>query len=153
MAEYWQDPEITAETFRGGWFHTGDAGYFDADGYLFLVDRIKDVICTGNPMSNVYTKLLDDLLAEQPGVHAAAAVGIPDEHYGEVIHAALVADPGTVDTAALSKHVLDVLGPLYVPEAIVFMDSLPWTRVGKVDKKALRATLTATAAAAQSTEE
>lgn len=152
MSEYWQDPEITRETFRGGWFHTGDAGYVDADGYLFLVDRLKDVICTGNPMSNVYTKLLDDLLAEQPGVHAAAAVGIPDEHYGEVIHAALVADAGAADIDALKKHVLDVLGPLYVPEAIVFMDSLPWTRVGKVDKKALRATLTA-AATAQTTEE
>ena len=145
MAEYWQDPEITSETFRGGWFHTGDAGYFDASGYLYLVDRIKDVICTGNPMSNVYTKLLDDLLAEYPGVRAAAAVGIPDAHYGEVIHAALVADAGVVDTDVLKKHVLDVLGPLYVPEAIVFMDSLPWTRIDKIDKKALRTTLTAAA--------
>ena len=148
MSEYWQDEEATREVFRGGWFHTGAAGYFDEDNYLYLVDRIKDVICTGNPMSNVYSKLLEDLLAEQSGVHAAAVFGLPDGQYGEAVHVALVADADAVDTVALNKHVLEVLGPLYVPQSIVFVDSLPWTKVGKVDKKALRATLAADAAGA-----
>jgi fatty-acyl-CoA synthase len=148
MAEYWKDEEITRQAIRDGWFHTGDLGYLDQDGYLYLVDRIKDVIYTGSPAANVYSKLLEDVLLSQPGVRAAAVIGMPDERYGEAVHAVVVADPGVpVDVADLKEKAVDELGPLYEPQSIVFADSLPWTRVGKVDKKALRATLAGAATA------
>jgi fatty-acyl-CoA synthase len=144
MAGYWKDEEITREAIRDGWFRTGDLGYLDEEGYLYLVDRIKDVIYTGSPAANVYSKLLEDVLVSQPGVRAAAVIGMPDERYGEAVHAVVVTDCDVpVDVDELKKKALHELGPLYEPQSIVFADSLPWTRVGKIDKKALRATLAA----------
>ncbi|HZN75159.1 MAG TPA: AMP-binding protein [Micromonosporaceae bacterium] len=141
MAEYWKDPEQTRVAMSGGWLHTGDLGRFDPDGYLYLVDRANDVIISGltSTAHNVYSNLLEDVLARQPGVRMAAAVGLPDDVYGELVHAVCVAEPGmTVDVAELRKRVLDELGEHYVPKSIVFVDSLPWTSIGKVDKKVLR---------------
>jgi fatty-acyl-CoA synthase len=140
MTEYWGDPERTREEIRDGWLRTGDLGYTDSDGYLYLVDRSKDVIVTGRTSDNVYSRLLDDFLATVPGVRHAAAVGVPDERYGEAVHVFVSAEPGAVvDPAHLSQRVLEELGELYEPQGITFVDTLPWTTMGKIDKKALRA--------------
>jgi fatty-acyl-CoA synthase len=142
MTEYWGDAERTTETIGDGWLHTGDLGYRDEDGYLYLVDRSKDVIVTGRTSDNVYSRLLDDFLVTLPGVRHAAAVGVPDERYGEAVHLFVVAEPEvSLDADDLRKKVLDELGPLYEPTGVSFVDNLPWTTMGKIDKKALRASL------------
>jgi fatty-acyl-CoA synthase len=140
MTEYWADPERTREELRDGWLRTGDLGYQDGDGYLYLVDRSKDVIVTGRTSDNVYSRLLDDFLATVPGVRQAAAVGVPDDRYGEAVHVFVIPEPGAaLDAADLAKRVLGELGELYEPQGITFVDTLPWTAMGKIDKKALRA--------------
>jgi fatty-acyl-CoA synthase len=143
MTEYWKDPEATARVIVDGWFHTGDLGRWDGDGFLHLVDRKKDVIITGFA-HNVYSSLLEEVLTRHPGVLAAAAVGLPDDMVGETVHAVCVAAPGVpVDPAELGKMAAEVLGPDYEPKTITFVDALPWTAMGKIDKKALRARLVA----------
>ena len=88
MREYWKKPEATAEAFRGGWYHSGDAGYLDADGYLFLVDRVKDMIVTGG--ENVYSVEVENAIASHPAVEQVAVIGIPSEKWGEAVHAIVV---------------------------------------------------------------
>lgn len=144
MAEYWKDPEATAEALRDGWMHTGDLGRFDEDGFLHLVDRIRDMIITGRVeagiyAANVYSNLLEDVATRQPGVRAAAAVGMPDPRYGESVHLVATVDPGAgVDIAELKKRVTDELGPVYEPQTVLLVETLPTTAIGKIDKKALR---------------
>ena len=93
MREYWNQPEATAEAFRDGWYHTGDAGYLDDDGYLFLVDRVKDMIVTGG--ENVYSVEVENAIASHPDVAQVAVIGIPDEKWGEAVHAIVVPSDGT----------------------------------------------------------
>src|SRR6266571_4032863 len=139
MTEYWRDPERTREALKDGWLCTGDIGYTDADGYLYLVDRSKDVIVTGRGSDNVYSRLLDDFLATVAGVQQAAAVGVPDDRWGEAVHVFVIPEPGVVlDVAELSKRVVDELGSVYEPQGCTFVRTLPWTALGKIDKKALR---------------
>jgi fatty-acyl-CoA synthase len=139
MTGYWGDPERTGAALRDGWLRTGDLGYLDARGYLYLVDRRKDVIVTGTGSDNVYSRLLDDFLATLPGVHQAAAVGVPDDRWGEAVHVFVVPEPGAaLSVAELTGRVVDALGPVYEPQGITFVPALPWTAVGKIDKKALR---------------
>ena len=88
MSEYWNQPEATAEAFRGGWYHTGDAGYLDEDGYLYLVDRVKDMIVTGG--ENVYSIEVENAIASHPAVAQVAVIGIPHEQWGEAVHAIVV---------------------------------------------------------------
>jgi fatty-acyl-CoA synthase len=140
MREYWKDPEKTAEVIRDGWFRTGDLGRWDEDGYLHLVDRIRDMIITGQSADNVYCGLLEEVLASHQGVRLAAAVGMPDDAFGEAVHVVCVTtDPLTsVDPDDLRRLVTATLGSLYEPRTVTFTDSLPLTRLGKIDKKALR---------------
>jgi len=139
MTEYWKDPDLTEQALRDGWLHTGDLGRFDEDGYLYIVDRISDLIVTGIYATNIYPSLLVDVLTGMPGVRAAAVVGVPDEIYGEAVHAVCVTEPEVpVDAAELRKRAVDALGPMYEPQAVTFVDSLPYTALGKLDKKALR---------------
>jgi fatty-acyl-CoA synthase len=139
MAEYLGDPELTAQAMADGWLHTGDLGFFDAEGYLHLVDRLKDVIVTGQTSDNVFSALLEDVLTRVPGVLGAAVVGLPDEAWGEAVHVACVLDGKTaVDPAELRKLAVEELGPLYEPKSVRFVDALPWTSIGKIDKKAVR---------------
>ena len=147
MTGYWRDPEQTRAAIGDGWLHTGDLGYLDEDSYLYLVDRSNDVIVTGRTSDNVYSRLLDDFLVTLPGVRHAAAVGVPDERYGEAVHVFVVAEPeARPDPGELQKLVLDELGPLYEPSGVSFVDTLPWTTMGKIDKRALRASLTTASA-------
>jgi fatty-acyl-CoA synthase len=138
MLGYWQDPERSAEVLdTAGWLHTGDLGHLDESGFLYLVDRAKDIIVTGPTSDNVYSRVLEDFLQTLPGVHHAAAVGVPDEAVGERVKVFLAPAQG-IDTDAVAAAVTAELGPLYTPQQTVLLPSLPMTRIGKVDKKALR---------------
>ncbi|MEV0260615.1 AMP-binding protein [Streptomyces sp. NPDC050617] len=139
MLGYYEDPERTAAAIQDGWLRTGDMGYLDAEGYLYLVDRAKDIIVTGSTSDNVYSRVLEDFLLTLPGVLNAAALGVPDEEFGEAVQIFLATAEGAdVDPASVGVAVTDALGELYTPRKTVLLDKLPMTKVGKVDKKALR---------------
>lgn len=144
MLGYYEDPERTAAALHDGWLRTGDMGYLDAEGYLYLVDRAKDIIVTGRTSDNVYSRVLEDFLLTLPGVRNAAALGVPDEEYGEAVQIFLATAEGAadVDPEVVSAAVTAELGELYTPQRTVLLDQLPTTKVGKVDKKALRAAWT-----------
>ncbi len=140
MDEYWRQPELTAQTLVDGWLHTGDIGYLDADGFLYLVDRSKDVIITGRGDQKVYSRVVEDILTSHPAILAAAVIGVPDEELGEAVHAFVVRRPGAAVTAEeLHDLVATDLKELYAPRDVEFVDALPLTPMDKVDKKALRA--------------
>lgn len=143
MLGYYEDPERTAEALHDGWLRTGDMGYLDAEGYLYLVDRAKDIIVTGSTSDNVYSRVLEDFLLTLPGVRNAAALGVPDEDFGEAVQIFLAtAEDADVDPDEVAALVTADLGELYTPRKTVLLDRLPTTKVGKVDKKALRAAWT-----------
>ncbi|HEX4356980.1 MAG TPA: AMP-binding protein [Pseudonocardia sp.] len=148
MEEYWQRPELTAETFAHGWLHTGDIARADDQGYLYIVDRAKDMIISGG--FNVYPREVEDALAAHPAVSSAAVYGVPDEKWGEAVHAAVVlrADPAGPDPLGavagggladeLIAHVKALKGSVHAPKSVRVLTELPMTAVGKIDKKALR---------------
>jgi fatty-acyl-CoA synthase len=139
MDGYWKRPEQTAETIRDGWVMTGDIARMDDRGYLFLVDRKKDMIVSGG--FNVYPRTVEDALTEHPDVAMAAVFGIPDEKWGEAVMALVVPRGGArPDAEALTAHVRALRGATCAPKRVEFAESLPLTALGKVDKKALRAT-------------
>ncbi|MFD0413830.1 class I adenylate-forming enzyme family protein [Streptomyces sp. NPDC127108] len=143
MLGYYEDPTRTAEVLHDGWLRTGDIGYLDADGYLYLVDRAKDIIVTGSTSDNVYSRVLEDFLLTLPGVRNAAALGVPDEEFGEAVQIFLATAAGAdVVPETVGAAVTAELGELYTPRGTVLLDELPTTKVGKVDKKALRAAWT-----------
>lgn len=138
MAGYHERPEETAQVFEGGWLHTGDMGRMDAEGYLYLVDRAKDMIISGG--FNVYSTEVEACLAQHPAVATAAVVGVPHEKWGEAVMALVVLKPGEqVEAEALIRFVSAHKGAVMAPKAIDFVSSLPLTGLGKIDKKAIRA--------------
>ncbi len=141
MQGYWNAPEATAEALRDGWLHTGDVGYLDADGYLFVVDRKKDLIIRGG--FNVYPRDVEDLLLEHPAVGMAAVVGRPDARHGEEVVAFVSAHPGeAIDPPELVAWARERIGGYRYPREVHVVDAVPLTAVGKIDRKALRAQLT-----------
>jgi long-chain acyl-CoA synthetase len=138
MAGYWRNPEASAAALRGGWLWTGDLGVFDADGFLTLKDRSKDVIISGG--SNIYPREVEEALLTHPQVHEAAVVGARDAEWGEVVVAFVVADAG-VDAAALDAVCLAQIARFKRPRHYRFVDSLPKNNYGKVLKTALREAL------------
>lgn len=137
MQGYWRRPAETAEALRGGWLHTGDVGEFDDRGRLHIVDRIKDLIISGG--MNVYPSEVEQALVSHPDIAAAAVCGIPDESWGEAVCAAVVRRSGSaIDEAGLQQWVRDRKGPVFVPKRLRFVDGLPLTLIGKVDRKQLR---------------
>ncbi|MEU6559875.1 AMP-binding protein [Nocardia nova] len=147
MSGYWRQPDLTASVLHGGWLHTGDIGSADADGYVTLVDRKKDMIVSGG--FNVYPKEVEEALITHPGVKDVAVIGIPDSTWGEAVHAVVEIEPGRPVTAdALIAHVRDRKGPVNTPKSFEFVDALPQTALGKIDKKALRQRFWATQARA-----
>ncbi|MDO0929918.1 AMP-binding protein [Streptomyces sp. TG1A-8] len=142
MEGYWNDPERTAEVLDDeGWFRSGDIAREDENGYLYLVDRARDIIVTGNTADNVYSRLLDDFLVAQPSIKEAATIGLPGDDDKETVHVVLVPrDPAEVpNLARLTREIVDAFGDLYTPASYSITESLPRTTVGKTDKKALRA--------------
>jgi acyl-CoA synthetase (AMP-forming)/AMP-acid ligase II len=134
---YWRDPEATARAFDGGWFHTGDVGVRDEDGYLFIVDRLKDIIISGG--ENIAGSEVERALYEHGSVLEAAVVGRPDERWGEVPVAFVVLHRGEdVSADALIEHCRARLAKFKVPKAVHFIDALPRNPSGKVLKRELR---------------
>jgi len=137
MMGYWNEPALTAETQDGWTIHTGDVGYFDADGYLYLVDRKKDMIVTGG--ENVYSTEVENALAQHADVLACAVVARPDERWGETVHACVVLREGAAaGEAELQAHCRELIANYKLPRSIEFMDELPLTGAGKVNKASLR---------------
>jgi acyl-CoA synthetase (AMP-forming)/AMP-acid ligase II len=139
MREYWRKPEETEEAFRGGWYHSGDAGRLDEEGYLYLVDRTKDMIVTGG--ENVYSTEVEQAVAAHPAVAQVAVIGVPDDVWGEAVHAIVVLHPGqTVTQEELVEHTKGLIGGYKVPKDITFRtEPLPLSGAMKVLKRELRA--------------
>jgi fatty-acyl-CoA synthase len=141
MKGYKDRPEETAAAFAGGWLHTGDVGKLDEEGFLYIVDRTKDMIVTGG--FNVFPREVEDALATHEAVGQVAVIGVPDEQWGEAVKAVVVLRPGvdqsTVLVQELQALVKEAKGSVQAPKSIDFVDMIPVTPVGKPDKKALRA--------------
>jgi len=138
MEKYWKRPEQTAETFKNGWLHTGDVARADERGYLYIVDRSKDMIVSGG--FNIHPREVEDVISSHPDVAMVAVIGVPHEKWGEAVTALVVAKPGASPAAeALMQLVKDRKGGTHAPKQVVFVEALPLTAVGKVDKKVLRA--------------
>jgi acyl-CoA synthetase (AMP-forming)/AMP-acid ligase II len=136
MSGYWGRPEETAQTLRDGWLHTGDVGFIDDAGYLFIVDRKKDMIVTGG--SNVYAREVEEVLLRIQGVKDAAVVGVPHRVWGEAVTAVLVSEDGRQDSDAVIAHCRSVMAGYRVPKRVVWVDELPRNAYGKVLKRQLR---------------
>ena len=141
MQGYLDMPEQTAEAFAGGWLHTGDVGRLDEDGFLYIVDRTKDMIVSGG--FNVFPREVEDVLATHDAVGQVVVIGVPDEQWGEAVKAVVVLkpdrEPGEVLAAELRALVKEAKGSVQSPKSIDFVDAIPLTPVGKPDKKAVRA--------------
>ncbi len=140
MRGYWQDPDASAAALRGGWLHTGDVGALDADGFLTLHDRSKDLIISGG--SNVYPREVEEVLLQHAAVAEVAVVGRPDPQWGEAVVAFVVAAPGqSCEAAALDAHCLAHMARFKRPKDYRLVDALPKNHYGKVLKTELRARL------------
>ena len=137
LVGYWDKPEETEAAFAGGWFHSGDVGYFDADGFLYIVDRIKDVINTGGVL--VASRDVEEALFTHPAVSEVAVIALPDPKWIEAIAAVVVLRAGAVaDEAALLAHARLHLAPFKLPKRIIFAEDLPRNTAGKLLKRELR---------------
>ncbi|MGC2315624.1 MAG: AMP-binding protein [Bradyrhizobium sp.] len=138
MAEYWKRPEQTAETLKSGWLHTGDIARADERGYMFILDRKKDMIVSGG--FNIFPREVEDVLSQHADVAMVAVVGIPDDKWGEAVTAVVVAREGARPSAEeLINLVKTRKGSAHAPKHVKFVSELPMTGVGKVDKKVLKA--------------
>jgi acyl-CoA synthetase (AMP-forming)/AMP-acid ligase II len=139
MREYWNNPDATAEVFRGGWYHTGDAGKLDASGYLYLVDRVKDMIVTGG--ENVYSVEVENAIASHPAVAQVAVIGIPHDVWGEAVHAIVVLREGVNATdEELIDHARGSIAGYKLPKTVEFRtEPLPLSGALKILKRDLRA--------------
>ncbi len=138
MKGYWNMPEETADTLKDGWLHTGDIAYMDEDGYVFIVDRKKDMIIAGG--FNIYPRDIDEALYEHPKIADAVSIGVPDEYRGETVKVFVVVKPGEMLTEEeVIAHCEERLASYKVPRLVEFRDQLPKTMVGKVLRKELRA--------------
>ncbi|MBB3086639.1 long-chain-fatty-acid--CoA ligase [Geodermatophilus sabuli] len=137
MLGYWDRPEATAEALRGGWMHTGDAGWMDDAGYVYLTDRLKDMIISGG--ENVYSVEVESVLAQHPAVATAAVIGVPDLTWGERVHAVVVPVAGaTVTLDELRAACAGRIAGYKAPRSMELVDALPLSAAGKVLKRELR---------------
>jgi fatty-acyl-CoA synthase len=138
MGGYWEQPDETAEAFTDDWFHTGDGGVIDDDGYLTISDRKKDVIISGG--ENVSSIEVEDVLCSHTAVAEAAVIGVPDEKWGETVKALVVlVDGGSLTEAELVEHCRARLAHYKCPTSIEYRDELARTATGKLQKFKLRA--------------
>jgi len=137
MQSYWNQPEATAETLRNGWHHTGDVGFLDEDGYLYITDRKKDLIISGG--ANIYPREIEEVLCAHPSVLEVSVVGVPDEKWGESVKALVVTRPGmTVTEAEIVEYCRRGLASYKKPSSVEFLDELPKNAYGKILKRELR---------------
>ena len=138
MLGYWNRPEETAKTIRDGWLYTGDAGFMDADGYVFIHDRVKDMIISGG--ENVYPAEVESALADHPAISDVAVVGVPDEKWGEAVKAVVVLRPGMdLDEETLIRWSRGRIAGFKTPKSVDFVAALPRNASGKLLKRELRA--------------
>ncbi len=137
MQGYWNNPSATAETLRGGWLHTGDIGLLDRDGYLFLLDRAKDMIISGG--NNIYPREVEEVIVQHPAVATVVVFGIPHAYWGEAVHALVVLESGAQATA---QDIIDYCGKHMAgykkPKSVEFVDALPVSSYGKVMRREIR---------------
>ena len=137
MNGYWRKPEATAETIKNGWFHSGDIGYIDDEGFLFIVDRKKEMIIRGG--FNVYPREIEEVIYMHPQVAEAAVVGVPDEKFGEEIHAVVAPKPGeTIDAAELIAFVKERVAAYKYPRTVDVVKELPKGPTGKIMKREIK---------------
>ncbi|MDM0021166.1 acyl-CoA synthetase [Variovorax saccharolyticus] len=137
MHGYWNKPEETARAIREGWLHTGDGARMDPDGYVFIVDRLKDMIVSGG--ENVYSAEVENVIARHPAVQACAVIGVPHRQWGEAVHAVVVRKPGaSLDDAGLAGHCRQFIAGYKCPKSVEFREALPLSAAGKVLKRELR---------------
>lgn len=138
MLGYWNRPEETAKALKNGWLHTGDGAFMDEQGYLFVVDRLKDMIVTGG--ENVYSAEVENIIARHPAVAMCAVIGIPHERWGEAVHAVIVLVPGGKATQQdIREHCARHIAGFKCPKSVEFNTSLPLSAAGKILKRELRA--------------
>jgi len=137
MLGYWKKPEATAEALRGGWMHTGDGGYMDDDGFIYICDRLKDMVVSGG--ENVYCGEVEAAIGSHPAVAQSAVIGIPCQKWGETVHAVIILKPGASAThEQIIAHCRELIAGYKVPRSVEFRETLPLTSVGKVLKTELR---------------
>ncbi|MCY1425089.1 Long-chain-fatty-acid--CoA ligase [compost metagenome] len=137
MQGYWNKPEETAKALRNGWLHTGDGAYMDEQGYLFIVDRLKDMIVSGG--ENIYSAEVENVIARHPAVAMCAVIGVPHEQWGEAVHAVVVCKPGmSLDEQAVRAHCRESIAGYKCPKSVEFRSELPLSGAGKVLKRDLR---------------
>ncbi|EHP42066.1 AMP-dependent synthetase and ligase [Cupriavidus basilensis OR16] len=137
MLGYWNQPEATAQAVRGGWMHTGDGGYMDEEGLIYVVDRIKDMIVSGG--ENIYSAEVENAIASQPAVGQCAVIGVPSEKWGETVHAVIVLKQGAIATAEeIQAHCRKRIAGYKCPRSVEFREALPLSSVGKILKNDLR---------------
>jgi acyl-CoA synthetase (AMP-forming)/AMP-acid ligase II len=138
MLGYWNRPEETAQALRNGWMHTGDGAYMDDDGYVYIVDRIKDMIVTGG--ENVYSAEVENALSTHPAIAACAVIGVPDDEFGERVHAVVIlAADATLSHEELREHCKALIAGYKAPRSSEFVTTLPLSGAGKILKRELRA--------------
>jgi long-chain acyl-CoA synthetase len=139
MLGYWNKPKETAATLVDGWVRTGDAAYMDDEGFVYIADRVKDMIVSGG--ENVFAAEVENAIAKHPAIHASAVIGIPSEQWQEQVHAILVLKPGAKEMTLeeMRNHCKQYIAGYKCPRSIEFRDSLPLTTMGKVGKNILRA--------------
>jgi acyl-CoA synthetase (AMP-forming)/AMP-acid ligase II len=134
---YWKRPAATAEVLKDGWYATGDMGYLDPGGYLFLVDRKKDMIISGG--ENIYPAEVESAISAHPDVVRAAVIGVPSEKWGEAVKAVVILRPGSaLSAAALVAYLRPRIAGYKLPKSVDFVAELPLTAVGKIAKQSLR---------------
>jgi acyl-CoA synthetase (AMP-forming)/AMP-acid ligase II len=137
MVGYWNNSVATLETLRGGWLHTGDMGYADEDGFIYLADRKKDMIVSGG--ENIYSREVEEALMAHSSVADAAVIGVPDARWGEAVKAVVVKKEGaTIGAEALTTHCRALIAGYKCPKSIEFVAALPRLPSGKINKVALR---------------
>ncbi len=137
MKGYWRDPEATAETLRNGWLHTGDLGCMDEQGYVFIMDRSKDMIISGG--ENIYPREVEEVIIRHPAVREVAVIGVPDPQWGEAVKAVVATVPGTAPTEQeLIDFCREQMANYKKPKSVDFIDELPKNNFGKIVKRQLR---------------
>jgi acyl-CoA synthetase (AMP-forming)/AMP-acid ligase II len=137
MKGYWERPEATSATIQGGWLHTGDLGYLDENGYLYIVDRTKDVIISGG--ANIYPREIEEVLMRHPAIAEVCVFGIPDDLWGEAVKAAVVLKPGAISSAEeIIQFAGEHMAGYKKPKSVDFLIELPKSAVGKILKRGLR---------------
>jgi acyl-CoA synthetase (AMP-forming)/AMP-acid ligase II len=135
MAYYWNRPQQTAEAFRNGWLHTGDIGRMDEDGFYYILDRKNDMLISGG--YNVYPREVEDVLLDYPGVVEAAVIGLPDERWGDRVHAVVAGREG-IDVTALLAHAKSRLASFKCPKSAEIWPELPKSSAGKILRRSVR---------------